>query len=428
MQKKILICTIESWNSRVGANTFSTLFSEYSSEHLANIYLREEIPDSECCGKYFQISEMRAIKSIFKRNESVGKEVYPTPKMDELEMKSVEQSREIYNKNRKKRSYLKLFVRELLWWCSKWKSKELEQFVEDFNPDVVIFGMEGYIHFNRICRYVINKSNARAIGYFWDDNFTYKQMPFNVGYYILRYFQRKSLKKTVKVCDKYWAITDKTKMEAEKFFKIDCEVLTKPIDFDEDTKWKTIQTNDPIQMLYTGNLLIGRFDTVRDIGEALNVVNADKVKIVLDVYTNSYIDDEQMKTLSSYIRMRGSVSQEEVFKLQEKADILLFVEDYQGINSQKARLSFSTKLTDYFRTGKCIFAVGAENIAPMEYLKKEDAAICASTMREIEEKLYTLANNPKIVSTYGQKAYECGLRNHSRKLISQKIDETLRSI
>ena len=52
---------------------------------------------------------------------------------------------------------------------------------------------------------------------------------------------------------------------------------------------------------------------------------------------------------------------------------MLFAEAVDGEAAKISRLSFSTKLTDYFASGKCIFAVGNEDTAPMEYLKNEDA-------------------------------------------------------
>lgn len=428
MSTKILICTIESWNSKVGANTFSELFSDYPSTQLANLYIREEMPDSNCCSRYFQISEMKVIKSVFHRGYQTGCEVQATKMPDANNESNLQASKKIYSKNRKKRSYLKLCARELLWFLSCWKSKELNCFLDDFKPDVVVFGMEGYIHFNRICRYVIRYSRAKAIGYFWDDNFTYKQMPGNLGYRFLRFFQRKSLKKLVKQGNAFWAITEKTKQEADTFFGIDCQVLTKPITYLSNEEWKSYQPHTPIHMLYTGNLLIGRFDVISALSNALNQVNREQTHIELDIYSASYISEDEVSQLGRYVHMRGAVKQDEVLRLQAQADVLLFAEAYAGSMSQKARLSFSTKLTDYFRSGKCIFAIGAADVAPMEYLRTEDAAICASNEDEILGNLRKIVNNPEIISVYGYRAWMCGFRNHSREIIQAKRDATIKGV
>lgn len=427
MEPNILVCTVESWNAKIGANTFSSLLAEYPAEKLANVYIREELPDSQSCSRYFQISESRVIKSLLKRRIKTGREVQACQQMSAEDAQVMEASHQLYNKNRKKRSFFKLFIREILWYLGKWKTKELQEYVDSVKPDVVVFGMENYIHFNRICRYIVKRTGAKAVGYFLDDTFTYQQMP-NFGYKALRYFKRRSLKKLAPYCDAFWAITEKTKQEADAFFGIDCQVITKPIDYAPGEQWKPYTPQKPIQMLYTGNLLIGRFDTILAVSAALEKINAHGTKIELNVYSGSYIPPEDEKKLSAYVHLKGVVPQSEVLRLQEDADILLFAEAMTGAHSQIARLSFSTKLTDYFHSGKCILAIGPNNIAPMEYLAAENAALCASDPAQILACLQKLADDPALVSRMAENAYLCGVRNHARQDIQQKIENTFEKI
>ena len=181
-------------------------------------------------------------------------------------------------------------------------------------------------------------------------------------------------------------------------------------------------------MLYTGNLLIGRFDTILAVSEALEKINAQGTKILLDVYTGSYIAPEDRDKLSQYVILHSAVAQSEVFQLQSQADILLFAEAMTGENSQIARLSFSTKLTDYFRWGKCILAIGAGTVAPMEYLKKENAALCATNQAEIYEQLQAVVSQPGVVRQMAENAYLCGMKNHNRQLIQRKVDQTFQKL
>ena len=428
MKPKVLICTIESWNSKVGANTFSSLFANYPPEKLANVYIREELPDSPCCSRYFQISEGKVIKSILKRGIRTGREVQACQQMTADDEQTLKAAKQLYNKNRKKRSVAKLLIRELLWKCGKWRTSELDEFLDSFQPDVILFGMEGYIHFNRLCRYVVKRSGAKAVGYFWDDTFTYRQRGHLLNYRILRFFQRRSLKKLASCCAAFWAITEKTKQEADEFFKIDCQVLTKPIDYAEGEQWKPYTPGNPVKMLYTGNLLIGRFQTIQAVSNALQRINEKGTKVELDVYSASYIPPEDLAQLSEYVHMKGVVPQSEIMRLQEQADVLLFAEAMTGEHSKIARLSFSTKLTDYFHSGKCILAVGAKNVAPMEYLQTEHAALCASTEQEIYQQLKIIAGEPERILAYAQNAYSCGIRNHSRNQIEQKVQHTIQNV
>ena len=65
-----------------------------------------------------------------------------------------------------------LMLRDIIWKFGRWKTIELNDFLDDFKPDIILHSMEGYNHFNRIIEYAIKRTGARAVGYIWDDNFT----------------------------------------------------------------------------------------------------------------------------------------------------------------------------------------------------------------------------------------------------------------
>ncbi|MBQ4516638.1 MAG: hypothetical protein II978_07600 [Clostridia bacterium] len=422
-KKRVLVCSVSCWNKYAASDTFPLLLEGYGASYVANLYIRNEIPDSPVCKNYFCISENAVIKSILNRKIKTGRKVFA--KQEEAKSSGDEFAviNRLYQNNVNKRRYLLLYAREILWKLGCWKSKELDAFLDEFKPDTVFFVMEGYIHLNRISRYILKRTGAKGVGYFWDDNFTYKQSN-SLGYKIYRFFQRRDLKKSAKMCSNFFAITPKTKKEADEFFGINCEVLTKPIDY-KDAQYEKPQPSLPLKMLYTGKLIIGRFDTVKLIGEALDEINKNDVKIELDVYTTTVLDEKMKSELSPYVHILGAIPQTEVEKVQKEADVLLFAEAIAGKKSKAARLSFSTKLTDYFRSGKCILAVGNEETAPMEYLKEEDAAIIASDKEGLINALLQMTENLQLVSDYGEKAYECGKKNHDKEMIQKRLFNVL---
>jgi hypothetical protein len=185
---RILVCTANSWNSRVGDNTFPLLLEGLPVENISNLFIREETPDSPVCDNYFRISEGKGMKSIFKPSLKTGEGVI---KGAEDNSQLQDEQKELYSK-KARFYYTKLFIRELIWFMGKWKTKELDQFIEEASPDIVIYEMSRYMHLNNIVRYIIKKSGAMGVGCFWDDTFTYKQEK-SFGYKALRFFQRKNL-------------------------------------------------------------------------------------------------------------------------------------------------------------------------------------------------------------------------------------------
>lgn len=417
---KILVCTANSWNSRVGDNTFPLLLEGLPKENISNLFIREETPDSPVCDNYFRISEGKVMKSIFKPSIKTGENVV---KGTEDNSQLQDEQKELYSK-KARFYYLKLFIRELIWFMGKWKTKELDQFIEEASPDIVIYEMSRYIHLNSIIRYIIKKCGARGVGCFWDDTFTYKQEK-SIGYKALRFFQRRNLKRLAGETKEFFAITPKTKREADEFFNISCTVLTKAIT--EFSQYKEPTGELPLKMLYTGNLAIGRDETMLLIADALKELNKDGTKITLDIYTNTALSDKYKNGLNTkFSKLYDAIPQSEVIEKQKEADILLFVESLKDDN-KIARLSFSTKITDYYAAGKCIFAVGNKDLAPVELFIEEDSAVVVTEADEIQEKISQLVNMDTL-KKYSARAYETGTRSYSAEIVKEKFFTVLNGI
>ncbi|MDD6483949.1 MAG: hypothetical protein PUF72_05170 [Clostridiales bacterium] len=420
---RILVFTVSSWNSKVGSNTWAALLNGYDPSQVANICIRDEIPDSPVCSRYFGISENKIIKSVFNRKIKTGRETSALSS-SASDNTDLEEHNTRYQKMTVKRRYSMLMARELVWKLGRWKTKELNDFLDDFHPDIILHSMEGYIHLNRIIEYAIKRTGARAVGYIWDDNFTYKQYK-NLGYKVYRYFQRRSLKRLARKTDEFFAISPFTKSEADKFFGINCHVLTKPL-----SKIPTVTEYNgalPIRMVYTGNLLIGRDKSLIRLCRALKEVNSDREMICLDVYTKTVLPESvSAKLQSSYCHIHKPIMQSEALKKQNEADVLLFLEDIDGKDAKAARLSFSTKITDYLSAGKCIFAIGNCDTSPMQYFIENKAAIVCDSDEKILRGLNQLTENTSILNEYAKNACEAGKKNHDpqsiRKLLFGVLD------
>ena len=421
---KILIVTVSAWNSKVGANTWTSLLDGWDSENVAHLCIRDEQPDSKIASRYFAISENKVIKSVLKRGIKTGVEKYclqesPAEASDDLSAHN-----ERYKKMKKKRSRIMLMARELVWKFGKWHTKELDEFLDSVKPDIILHSMEGYIHLNRIILHAIKRTGAKAVGYIWDDNFTYKQSD-EIGYKVYRYFQRKSLIKLAKHTSDFFAISEMTKRESDEFFGIDCKILTKPLSGMPVVEEKNVST--PMKMLYTGNLFIGRDRSLVRVVEA--VKKLPEGSFVIDVYTKTELSDEIKAKLDGNIcHIHAPIPQAQVLEKQKQTDLLLFLEDMDGPDSRVARLSFSTKITDYLSAGKCIVAVGHKETAPMQYFINNEMAVCAGNDDELEEGLRRICEDSRLLSEYAEKAAQIGVKNHDIELIKNTFNSVIQSV
>jgi len=427
---KVLVVSITVWRDDSPIRTLPELFSCWERDRVAQIYTRAGLPDNAICDRYFRIDENSVMKSVFNRSAVTGKTVEnqqnsATVTKDEQKSLSAENAR--YAAAHRRHSWLMTLMREVVWRLGKWKSKELDDFVRNFDPDVIFVPIYPFYYMERIQTYLIKKFKKPVVCFIADDNYTYKPCKGNLLSYLHRFMLRRYVRKEVPLCDEFFVMTPMAKREYDKLFSVQSKLLTKAIDFENKEYIPyTYNAQRPIKMVYTGKLVIGRDAAMAEIAKALSEINKDRVRIELDIYAPDNPSEKVQQALNvPGCRLCGGVSKDKVSEIQANADVLVFAESLSKKFKNAARLSFSTKLTDYFASGKCIFALGSRDIAPMDYLIAEDAAVVATEYSQIKDVLLRLCDNPALLEEYGRKAYECGKRNHNREDVYDLFIRTL---
>lgn len=417
-KKRILTTSIIPWSELSGSDTVSKLLDGYGAENVASIYVRGYDPTSKSCDRYFRINEASVLKSILIRNIKTGEE---KKRREAKKAKQDETENKRYRFFSKHRFFIFLLLRELGWKLGKWKSKELNEFIDNFSPDVLICTAEQYIYMNRINLYIVKKTKAKVISIIWDDNFTYKSCtsPFDRFF---RFFVKRQTKKIVSMSSEVLAISPKTKKEVDDKFGIDSIVITKPIQNLGNLEYH--EPKFPLKLLYAGNFYIGRDRSLKILADQIKEINKDGHYFDFDIYVNN-IPYEKTKIENEYTRVFSHVDRDELDRKIFESDILVFAESLDKKYAYASRLSFSTKIVDYLGSGKAILAVGKPDVAAMEYLKDNDAALCASSKSEIFETLKTITDNLDIVRTYAEKAYLLGMKEHSREQTAGKLQNLI---
>lgn len=407
--KKLLVSSIPSWSQQSGANTFSALLDGIEGVEISNLYFRADLPDSKVAKNYYHIIENRVIRSIFNSKIKTGEEVqlctYGSD--NEKEIKSEKQRYSLFSRNR---NTLFLWGRELLWKLGHWKTRELDAFLDKVKPDIFLFNIESYPYFNRVNEYIIKRCRPKKIiVYWWDDNFTYKQKK-SLGYLISRFFIRRTAKRIMLRATDVLTISPKMKRECDELFNVNSTIIAKPIR--STVKPEYYLPTKSLRFIYTGSMIIGRQKTLIALAKILQDINRNGQKAYLDIYSGTSLKAKETEALNipGSCRIVGKIPQSQVFEEQLNSDVLVFVESF---DNKVARLSFSTKLTDYLSSGRCILAIGPEDISSMEYLSSENAAVTCFNEKQLETKVKEIIENPLIIKDYSEKGWNCGQRNHN---------------
>jgi len=429
---KVLIVSQAAWDDSTNfGSTFSNFFSNWDRKRIAHIYTEPSVPNTQCCETFFNISEKTVFSSTFRKGTPTGLAVQSMTHMD--------LDTHVYdNSERKAVEFVKThvniqiisWVRELLWGLGKWKSAELDRFLQEFEPDIVFLTFGTTFFINRIQRYIINQCKKPAVVmYTSDDGYTLKQFSLSPLYWIDRLAKRRTVRGTLDLVHTLYVISSEQLEEYNAIFDQKCKLLYKSADFSGQKGYKR-SDDGIIKMVYTGNINLNRWKSLARIGQVIERANGDERRAELVIYSHTRYTKRIKNRFEKIpsINFRGGVSHNEVSGIQEDADILVHCEALGLKNYLRVRLSFSTKIVDYLSHHRCIFAVGRKECASIRYFLKNDAAVVATSECEIGEKLIVLLNDKTMIEEYARKAWECGKRNHQMGVIQRSLYKDLRTL
>ena len=411
---RILVITKGAW--RTDNNTGNTLnnFFDGMKANFYNLSFRDFPPNNNVSELTFAISEIQIVNHI--RN---GKEVGKIVEMDATG-EDVKAEENIYLHAKKHRSTILQFLREILWSCAHWNNSALDKFLLTVDPDIIFMPVFDSWYSHKVLAYAQKVTGAKIVLFHADDNYTVKFASLSLGYILYRLILRKWVKASVRISDLNYAISEIQKNEYEQIFKKNFQLLYKGYNFNCQPAY---ERNKILRFVYTGNIEVGRYKTLALIGKTMDEINRNGKKAELHIYTMSYVTKCMKKALLDIksIVMHGAVSQEEVKKVQEGSDVLLHIESFEKKSRIMVHQSFSTKIVDYMQRGRCIFAVGPEDVASIDYLLKNDSALVATKDNQIKAKLLELINDESLIPIYANKAWKCGKRNHQIKDIQNGL-------
>ena len=428
---RVLILSDATWadENNIG-NTFSNLFEGWPKDKIAMIYARPDMPNTVVCDIFFQISENRIIKRFLNSSIKTGKKINNL-ELNNSEAKQIFRNEEssgkkIYSFFLKHRWNIFLIAREVLWKIGNWKTKELDAFIEEFSPDIVLSLACPGIYMNRLQQYVINRSKSKSIVYFVDDIYSLRQLSFSPLFWLNKVMVRRSIKKTVELSSLVYTIVPKQKYEYDKSLNINSKLLTKGGSF-KDIPNKKAESTKTFKLVYTGNIYAGRWESLEKIGRALDDINKANTKGILYIYTKNELSTKMKSSLSEIksIKFMGGIPASKVSAVQSESDILVHVESLRLKEKLLTRLSFSTKLVDYFSKGKCILAVGWNEAASIEYLRKNGLAVIVDDLNKVNITLKQLLSQPEKIENYGLKAWNFGKENHDILAIKESVRQDM---
>lgn len=418
---RILILTRNAWDdtNSIG-NTVSNFFRDISDAEYANIYFRSAKPNNRLCEKYYRVTEKEVLKNWLSPSK-IGRSF--EFKADSVDCSAGSSSdfgeKKIISLAHKYNLRFLNTLSDRIWDSKKWINGNLDAFIRSFAPDLVFTFVKALPQYYQTIRLLREKYHIPLLTWIADDEYTgYLNGGKKKQIDRLRYIISESAAVTgcsQEICDYYNSV-----------FGCAATPLYKGCDLSAPVKDKT---NDPLSIVYAGNLLFGRLEIIRKISDALeNYVDSGGRRVSFEIYSNTPLSDTDISAYfggNSCTAFKGSESYTVIKKRLSQADIVLHAESFDDAEIIKTRYSFSTKIIDYLQSGSVILAVGPGEISSIKYIRKIPGAFVIDDMDSIKDMLPILLNDSDGFPERAAKTREFALKNHDSKSLAGDLNRLL---
>lgn len=427
---RILLITDEEWNDAVyGNNVLTNWFDGFDAE-FAQIYCSPGLPYNKICNRYFRITDAQMVRSLYSKYKAGAVVEKPTSKEDKAKSKVNAQRQDGYKWLKDLSLYLHtpmMMLRDAIWCWGRFDKVALQHFVSDFNPDIVFCPRLFTPKLRRLEKIVTGMTDAPFVAFTADNESSLNCYSWSPFFWVRRLYIHRIFKKHIKLYKHYFMFSEEQAQDYKKEYNLPTSCLYKCGVFPEHTE-KAV--NKPIRMVYAGRLYCKRWKTLAAIGKALEEINRDESRMVLDIYTADVLTNKQKKALMEFefLKVHDPIPSTQLVQEYQKADIALHVESFDKANRLATHYSFSTKIIDLMASSCAILAICWERHAGYQYLQKHDAAFCVSSDEAIKPMLERICEKPELIREYAEKARKCGLENHTRERIQNQIKYTFNKV
>ena len=254
---KVLVISAEVWrNDKNGGNVLSNIFGDTGYE-FAQIYCNPGNPSNHLCKRYYQMTDSMMINAIFHKSKPgklLNYQEFPCDENEVVEEKAEQENRSFYDFFRSHRLEVFYIIRSIIWKLAKWDTQELREFIESYNPDIIFAPCYASHEMLAIDRMAKQLAKVPMISYISDDNYGLRQFRISPLYWINRFVLRRNMRKTFKMYDLVYTMTDEQKQEYEKALHCKMKILRKSGDFKTVPEKKIV--NKPIRMIYAGGIYV----------------------------------------------------------------------------------------------------------------------------------------------------------------------------
>lgn len=367
----------------ISANSLSThsnngkmmasFFRHYPVESLAQIYIWPEYPNNPLCGRYYRITDMDMLRGWFGK-EAVGNAVECHESQQDENMPSV------FKSGWKDWPIMRL-SRELVWTHDRWGNDFFWEWVDDFAPQIIFFASVNILALYRIAKAVAKRYACPLLIYITDDYFL-PRWSFSPSFHVRRLMLKRSMEDLLHNYRSRLLTVSPYMQDAYRgFFKKDSELVYHCVVTAEE--YVKSGQDELINVAYVGAFSNGRKNTLRAFRDIL-LRYPQKNRFRFSIYSREVLTPRELRIMEAppYLNYCGALDAQEVQQKLAENQVLMHIESFRYKNRKETRLSFSTKLMEYFAVGRPVFMIGPREVSSMRFLREKTQNITACTLND----------------------------------------------
>jgi len=396
-------------------------FENWESDKLAQLYFHSEVPVTEKCFKYYNITDTDALKSILLRTKC-GRSFGINDIKSDLKTSRTDSGvkAKLYQKARK-RTPLIYLLRNSIWNLSNWNNKKLNNWIDEFKPEAVFFASGDYSFSYKIALKIAKKRNIPLYISCMDDYYFYNINHKSILGKLQHRLFMNYVKRTIDYSKCIFTICDKMTKDYSIYFKKPCYTIHNPYSISVSSEKKENK------IVYLGNLGYNRHIQLVSIGQALKKAQLPNIPSHIDVYS-SESQPEILKdlTIENGVVFHGSVSSKEVEKIIKSSLLVIHTESFDNDIRERVKYSVSTKIADCLASGACILAYGPSDVASIEYLIDNNAAFVITRQEDLEKGIIKILSDEQLRLDITNNAKNLACKNHWKSKDKDMIYEVIK--
>ena len=402
-------------NNTSNGRALLSLLKNVECSDILNFFMNSAGYDESLKMKSIQVTDGQALKSFISLGLKKPSGVVSIPQSSE----SIKDTPKKIQK-----SAFKMNIRNMVWNSNFWFSKSLKNQIKEFSPDIVLLQVGDLPYHYKFARKISETYSIPLVIYSTED-YALKDYDYIKGiskktfwFNHLHSKQFKELKKAYSVSKLNVFNSELLKDETCKYFDVkNANVFYMGSDLTPVEK----HDNDINEIIYAGNLGLGREDSLIEMAKVLEK-SGKKIKYYGVIQTPEI--QSKINTAKN-IECCGFVPYEKLKDIIHNSDLILHVESFDNYYQKDLRFSFSTKIADSLCSGVPFFMYAPKNMAGTDYVLSVNNSLVALNREDMENKLSSILKGDFKYSPDFNKILE----NHNAKKSSEifyKLMEEIR--